>query len=199
MFALGCALLASALARGGGQRVDFFPSMPSRPTPLPEIDTYAFAQGQKSIDSLWATSSVVSVIRARTLRKARRFAALVGHFSDPDADIVQRYLEDARARFGDDALAIVRGGSALIKPSEPAMKKAGLRQKQYDERLKFLNMLRERGYADEQIDMEWAAENTSTKIIYHARNGIVEIFMQPIDIEETDPFDDVPPGLFDEE
>ena len=150
-------------------------------------DTYAVAEGNTSVDSLWASSSILSVIRVQQeIDKTRRFAALVGHFSSPDQDSLEDFLHEARARFGKEVKIILRGGAALLMDSDPKIAKAGLTNICREERASFLKVLEAHGYTKSQMDIEWAKANHGTKIIYHARTGIADVLTQVIDAEDVD-------------
>jgi hypothetical protein len=144
-------------------------------------------EGDVSIDTLWASASILSVIRVRRkIDEVRRFAALVGHFSSPDQTVIQDYLREARERFGDDVKIILRGGSVLLMNSDPQSAKAGLYSIYQGEHATFLRTLEEYGYKKQQMDILWAEVNQGTKIIYHARSGIARVLTQSIDPTEVD-------------
>jgi hypothetical protein len=161
--------------------------MPKKPTALKEWDTYILAEGKTSVDTLWASASILSVIRVqKKIDDVRRFAALVGHFSSPEQPILQKYLREARTRFGDAVKIIIRGGSALLMDSDPELARAELVNIQQGERSRFLRAFKAYGYEQEQMDIAWAADNQGTKIIYHARSGIAKVLTQPIDAKDVD-------------
>lgn len=144
-------------------------------------------EGDVSVDTLWASASILSVIRVRKkIDETRRFAALVGHFSSPNQPVVQEYLQEARTQFGDDVKIILRGGSVLLMESDPQTAKAGLANIYHGERAMFLRFLEEHGYRKQKVDIKWAEVNQGTKIIYRARSGIARVLTQSLDPKEVD-------------
>jgi hypothetical protein len=163
---------------------------------LREWDTYKTTRKQ-SIDTLWAPSSFLSVIRVkRRLKRMQGYPGYVGHFSSSDVPILERYLSNARKRIGERAKIIIRGGATLLKDTDPPEAIAILQDIQRGERRRFIQAFEIYGYRPEQMDIVWAADNEGTKIIYHARTGIAKVLTQKLDAHLMD-IEDLPP-VFDE-
>jgi hypothetical protein len=159
---------------------------------LEDLDTYALAEGTASVDSAWASSSILSVIRVNEqINKVRKFAALVGHFSSPDAEVLGEFLEEGTQWFGNDTTVIIRGGAVLVRDSDPKQVKGIFTKMQKEERARFLKTLKAHGYEKDRLDIAWAEANHGTKIIYDARSGIAEVLTQVIDMDDANDLPDV--------
>lgn len=170
--------------------------MPRRkPTSLPEWDNFAVAEGSAVIDTLWAPSSFLTVIKVRQMTdKVRRHVAYVGHFSLLKPGVLHDYLRQAKTALGTDVDVMVRGGSILVKEDDPADLRETMRRDQAGDRRRFLQILRDHGYPAESLDLAWAADCEATKILYYARSGMAQVLTRPV-AGILDELDDVPDVL----